>query len=63
MCSPGLNYVVPQAGEMQGEMSGGFAEAESLYRCSEGECTWCGILLGKVRCRDRRRKAVVARHC
>jgi hypothetical protein len=63
VCSPGLNFVVPQAGEISGKMSGGFAEGTRLYRCSEGKWTWCGVLFADVRCKDRRRKAVVARHC
>jgi len=34
VCSTGLNFVGPQAGEMQGRMSGRFAEEAHLYRCS-----------------------------
>ena len=45
-----------------GKMSGVFVEGTRLYRCSEGKWTWCGILFEKVRCNDRRKKAVITRH-
>jgi hypothetical protein len=34
LCSPGLNFVFRQAGEMLGKMSGGFAEGARLCRRS-----------------------------
>jgi len=33
--------------ENTGKTNGHFAEGERLYRCSEGEWTWCAILFEK----------------